>query len=163
MVICIGVGLSHSALSELSLRCLLIHSWLDLGSRMLGISNYQILFSQIRFSSYGSMAMASIGKLPRSCPSSTGVYPAFHPFLLNSFRLVQLYQLLISDSKPFLYRFSETHSFAKPNDIRALQLVDRAARALMEEYPDIVLGFGESDEYSFLFKKSCSLYKRRQR
>lgn len=29
--------------------------------------------------------------------------------------------------------------------------MDRAAQSLMDEYPDIVLGFGESDEYSYVF------------
>lgn len=28
--------------------------------------------------------------------------------------------------------------------------------------PEISLAFGESDEYSFLLRRSCSLYKRRQ-
>ncbi|GLB44790.1 putative adds a GMP to the 5'-end of tRNA(His) after transcription and RNase P cleavage [Lyophyllum shimeji] len=45
------------------------------------------------------------------------------------------------------HRFSEKHNFAKPNDLRALQLMDHAAQDLMEEYPDIVLAFGESDEF----------------
>jgi tRNA(His) guanylyltransferase len=44
-------------------------------------------------------------------------------------------------------RFSEKHGFAKPNDIRALKLMDAAAKDVMEEHPDIVLAFGESDEY----------------
>ncbi|KAL0568142.1 tRNA-His guanylyltransferase [Marasmius crinis-equi] len=60
------------------------------------------------------------------------------------------------------HRFSDEHNFTKPNDVRALELMDRAAEALMKEYPDIVLGFGESDEYSFLLRKSTSLYQRRQ-
>ncbi|KAK7461705.1 tRNA-His guanylyltransferase [Stygiomarasmius scandens] len=60
------------------------------------------------------------------------------------------------------FRFSDEHEFIKPNDLRALELMDRAAKALMEEYPDIVLAFGESDEYSFLLRKSTSLYNRRQ-
>ncbi|KAG6852816.1 tRNA-histidine guanylyltransferase 1-like [Blastosporella zonata] len=47
------------------------------------------------------------------------------------------------------HRFSEKHSFVKPNDVRALELMDHAARDVMEEYPDIVLGFGESDEYRY--------------
>lgn len=46
-----------------------------------------------------------------------------------------------------MHRFSEKHEFTKPNDVRALQLMDHAARDLMEEYPDIILAFGESDEY----------------
>lgn len=46
-------------------------------------------------------------------------------------------------------RLSEVHKFAKPNDERALQLMDHAARDVMNEYKDIVLAFGESDEYRF--------------
>ena len=46
-----------------------------------------------------------------------------------------------------IIRFSYAHNFVKPNDKRALELMDYAALRLMEEYPDIVLGFGESDEY----------------
>ena len=46
-----------------------------------------------------------------------------------------------------IIRFSVAHNFVKPNDKRALELMDYAALRLMEEYPDIVLGFGESDEY----------------
>jgi tRNA(His) guanylyltransferase len=46
-----------------------------------------------------------------------------------------------------MLRFSDAHSFVKPNDVRALDLMDRAARAVMDEYSDVVMGFGESDEY----------------
>ncbi|KAF8717403.1 hypothetical protein RHS02_09763, partial [Rhizoctonia solani] len=60
------------------------------------------------------------------------------------------------------HKFSDAHGFQKPNDERALKLMDHAAQTVMEEYPDIVLGFGESDEFSFLFKKSTKLYNRRQ-
>jgi tRNA(His) guanylyltransferase len=45
------------------------------------------------------------------------------------------------------YSFSEEHSFSKPNDERALRLMDHAAKDLMSEFKDIVLAFGESDEY----------------
>ena len=47
----------------------------------------------------------------------------------------------------YLYRFSEDHAFAKPNDERALQLMDEAANSVMEKFPDITLAFGESDEF----------------
>ncbi|KXN82986.1 putative tRNA(His) guanylyltransferase [Leucoagaricus sp. SymC.cos] len=60
------------------------------------------------------------------------------------------------------HRFSDVHNFAKPNDVRALELMDHAARDTMEVHPDIVLAFGESDEFSFLLKKSTSIYSRRQ-
>ena len=82
-------------------------------------------------------------------------------------------------------RFSDTHGFEKPNDLRALELMNHAAKDVMEAYPDIVLAFGESDEFrytlfvlylsmeslthfgvrlgSFLLHKSCTLYNRRHR
>ena len=44
-------------------------------------------------------------------------------------------------------RFTDTHGFAKPNDERGLMLMDRAAMDVMNEYKDVVLAFGESDEY----------------
>ncbi|GJJ08217.1 hypothetical protein Clacol_002426 [Clathrus columnatus] len=59
------------------------------------------------------------------------------------------------------HRFSDEHGFVKPNDERALRLMDHAATVVMQEFSDIMLGFGESDEFSFLFRKSCTLYNRR--
>lgn len=47
----------------------------------------------------------------------------------------------------YFYRFSEDHEFAKPNDVRALQLMDEAASSVMEMFTDITLAFGESDEF----------------
>lgn len=55
------------------------------------------------------------------------------------------------------HRFSQVHNFEKPNDLRALQLMDHAARCLIEEYPDIMLAFGESDEYRLV--KLYQLFK----
>lgn len=79
------------------------------------------------------------------------------------------------------HRFTDVHRFAKPNDSRGLELMDHAAVSLMREFPDIVLGFGQSDEYrypnsttqlesvlnrrssiSFLLRKSAVLYNRRR-
>lgn len=61
-----------------------------------------------------------------------------------------------------LHSFSDAHDFAKPNDGRALELMNEAARHVVQALkPDVVLAFGESDEYSFLLRRSCSLYKRR--
>ena len=37
----------------------------------------------------------------------------------------------------------------KPNDERALKLMDHAAQDVMTEYKDIVLAFGESDEFRY--------------
>lgn len=64
------------------------------------------------------------------------------------------------DGKGFT-KFCELHGFEKPNDLRALCLMDEAAKAVMGEFQDIRLAFGESDEYSFVFSKGCELYGRR--
>lgn len=53
------------------------------------------------------------------------------------------------------HKFSKAHNFAKPNDARALSLMNAAAVAVMDEFHDIVLGYGESDEFSFVFRKVC--------
>lgn len=64
------------------------------------------------------------------------------------------------DGKCF-HKFSEEHNFAKPNDLRALRLMNYAAFTVLREFNDVLLAFGQSDEYSFVFKKSTTLYKRR--
>jgi len=60
------------------------------------------------------------------------------------------------------HRFSDEHGFVKPNDERALKLMDHAAQDVMVEYKDIVLAFGESDEFRFdpfTFLYSISLFE----
>ena len=50
----------------------------------------------------------------------------------------------------FLYhtlRFSESHGFEKPNDLRCLSLMTNSAQCVMREFSDIVLAYGQSDEY----------------
>lgn len=65
------------------------------------------------------------------------------------------------DGRAF-HKFSQQHEFTKPNDDRALNLMNRAAVAVMQEFKDIVISFGESDEYSFVFRKDTLLYNRRE-
>ncbi|KAJ1557257.1 tRNA-histidine guanylyltransferase 1-like, partial [Nowakowskiella sp. JEL0078] len=60
------------------------------------------------------------------------------------------------------HRFTATHAFSKPNDIRALNLANACALTVLETYPDILLAYGQSDEFSFMLKKSSKLYKRRE-
>lgn len=64
------------------------------------------------------------------------------------------------DGKAF-HRFTDVHHFVKPNDDRALNLMTRAAQCVMEEYKDIVMSYGQSDEYSFVFRKNTSVFNRR--
>jgi tRNA(His) 5'-end guanylyltransferase len=48
-----------------------------------------------------------------------------------------------------LGRFSEKYAFEKPNDRRALELMNAAAKAVMAELPDIIIAYGISDEYRY--------------
>ncbi|EDQ92256.1 uncharacterized protein MONBRDRAFT_31372 [Monosiga brevicollis MX1] len=59
------------------------------------------------------------------------------------------------------HKFSAKHGFKKPNDARAINLMNAAAVACMNEFPDIVMAYGESDEYSFVFDKRTQLFSRR--
>ena len=76
------------------------------------------------------------------------------PCLPNCWPVVRI------DGKNF-HRFSQLHNFSKPNDERALGLMNKAARTVMEMLCDIVISYGQSDEYSFVFKKSTKTYNRR--
>lgn len=64
------------------------------------------------------------------------------------------------DGKNF-HKFADSHDFNKPNDERALNLMNKAALTVMKEFHDITISYGQSDEYSFIFKKNTSLYNRR--
>jgi len=74
--------------------------------------------------------------------------------LLNTWLVVRI------DGRGF-HRFTETHRYEKPSDVRGLTLMNVAAEACMKEFGDIVLSYGESDEYSFVLKKEASLFGRR--
>ncbi|CAO1623543.1 unnamed protein product [Sympodiomycopsis kandeliae] len=72
-----------------------------------------------------------------------------------------VYMVVRIDGKGF-HKFSEAHNFVKPNDVNALELMNRSALYVCEQLRgEVTLAFGESDEYSFLLKKSCRLYNRR--
>ncbi|KAJ0524147.1 putative tRNA(His) guanylyltransferase [Helianthus annuus] len=58
-------------------------------------------------------------------------------------------------------KFSEVNEFEKPNDERALNLMNHCATLVLEKYPDIIVAYGFSDEYSFVFKKETKFYQRR--
>ena len=60
-------------------------------------------------------------------------------------------------------RFCDAHEFTKPNDPRALQLMNKSAECVMREFPDMVLAYGQSDEYSFVLKRETTLFSRRAR
>lgn len=53
------------------------------------------------------------------------------------------------------------YEFTKPNDQHALDLMNAAAREVVRSMVDIVLAYGQSDEYSFVFHESTKLFDRR--
>ncbi|CAG8462025.1 375_t:CDS:2 [Ambispora gerdemannii] len=61
------------------------------------------------------------------------------------------------DGKGF-HKFSAAHNFEKPNDKNALDLMNQCATAVMNEINDIVLGYGESDEYRKILTTIVSLF-----
>lgn len=79
-------------------------------------------------------------------------------------------------------RLSDHYAFVKPNDRRALDLMNAAAVEVMKELPDLCIGYGVSDEFryairlfnltskyficslyrfSFVFHPNCQLFERR--
>ncbi|XP_069510026.1 probable tRNA(His) guanylyltransferase isoform X2 [Ambystoma mexicanum] len=68
---------------------------------------------------------------------------------------------MLKDRKAKRRMFSEQHNFSKPNDERALHLMNRCAQSVMQELEDITLAYGQSDEYSFVFHKKSNWFKRR--
>ncbi|KAK3383029.1 Thg1 C terminal domain-containing protein [Lasiosphaeria ovina] len=58
-------------------------------------------------------------------------------------------------------KFANKYNFEKPNDKRALDLMNAAARQVLVELPDITIAYGVSDEYSFVLHKTCTLFERR--
>ncbi len=64
------------------------------------------------------------------------------------------------DGKAF-HRFSDVHNYEKPNDPRGLGLMNCAAQTVLSEIKDLILAYGQSDEYSFVFRKNTKTYNRR--
>ncbi|XP_055390131.1 probable tRNA(His) guanylyltransferase [Condylostylus longicornis] len=74
--------------------------------------------------------------------------------------LKNVYIVARVDGKAF-HKFCTKHNFEKPNDLNALNLMSHAAINVMKEFRDIILAYGQSDEYSFVFRKETEIYNRR--
>lgn len=76
--------------------------------------------------------------------------------------LQDTYIVVRIDGKKF-HEFSKYYDFAKPNDERALRLMNAAARNVFMHYKqEMICAYGESDEYSFILKKETKLHNRRK-
>ncbi len=72
----------------------------------------------------------------------------------NSYFLLPATFIVIRiDGKSFT-RFSEQNSFEKPNDFSAISLMNASAEVVMSQFSDIWLAYGQSDEFSFVLRKS---------
>ncbi|KAK4542839.1 hypothetical protein LTR36_006215 [Oleoguttula mirabilis] len=58
-------------------------------------------------------------------------------------------------------KLCKKYEFEKPNDRRALDLMNAAAVEVVRSFVDVVLAYGQSDEYSFIFHESTTLFERR--
>jgi tRNA(His) guanylyltransferase len=58
-------------------------------------------------------------------------------------------------------QFAITHHWKKPMDERAVALMNACAIECMKRFPDIIMAYGVSDEFSFLFNPFTTLYSRR--
>ena len=64
------------------------------------------------------------------------------------------------DGKGFT-RFCSVHNLSKPNDLRVLQVMNKAAQSTCHSFTDIVLAYGQSDEYSFVIQPKSKFFNRR--
>ena len=64
------------------------------------------------------------------------------------------------DGKGF-HKFSDAHGFSKPNEKPALDLMNKCASNVMTEFNEIILSYGQSDEFSFVFRPDTGVYSRR--
>lgn len=82
-------------------------------------------------------------------------------FERENYLLPDTYIIIRVDGKGF-HKFSQYYQFTKPNDVDALTIMNLAARKIMSQYSDVMMAYGDSDEYSFLLRRGCQLYERRE-
>jgi tRNA(His) guanylyltransferase len=82
-------------------------------------------------------------------------YEEHDVLLRNAWAVVRL------DGRGFT-RFTAAAGYAKPNDARGLAAMADAARAVCAAFPDLVVAYGQSDEFSFLLRRGSALFGRRR-
>jgi tRNA(His) guanylyltransferase len=58
-------------------------------------------------------------------------------------------------------KLCKKYEFEKPNDKRGIGLMNASATEVVKALVDVVLAYGQSDEYSFVFHESTTLFDRR--
>ncbi|CEP23693.1 THG1 [Cyberlindnera jadinii] len=82
-------------------------------------------------------------------------------FERDNLLLPETFIVIRLDGRGF-HKFTDHYNFVKPNDIRALKLANAAALNVTRQIKDVLVAFGESDEYSFILRKECDLFNRRE-
>ncbi|ODV79087.1 tRNAHis guanylyltransferase [Suhomyces tanzawaensis NRRL Y-17324] len=82
-------------------------------------------------------------------------------FERENYLLPDTHLVIRVDGKGF-HKFSQHYTFDKPNDEKALRVMNQAAREIVEHYSDVLMAYGDSDEYSFLLRRGCEMYERRE-
>jgi tRNA(His) guanylyltransferase len=88
-------------------------------------------------------------------------YEYVKSFERENILLPETHIIIRVDGRGF-HKFSKFYNFEKPNDERALKVINLSAKKLMDVIPDIIVAYGDSDEYSFLLRKDCELFERRE-
>lgn len=99
-------------------------------------------------------------RLFTSCTMAKSKYEYVRSYEQDVRVAVNNFIVLRVDGRSF-HGFSDKYGFEKPNDDRALQLMTCAAQTVMRSFRDIVLAYGESDEYSFIFRRQTDIFDRR--
>jgi hypothetical protein len=92
------------------------------------------------------------GRLQLPCRRKATVYPDYYAQSRVSRSGAAIYMLLIWVQN----RLTTKYTFAKPNDRRALDLMNAAAVAVMKDLPDLVLAYGQSDEYRCVIRSGLT-------
>ncbi|XP_031628093.1 probable tRNA(His) guanylyltransferase [Contarinia nasturtii] len=96
----------------------------------------------------------------KSRPMANSRFDYVRNFEQNDSILPNCWIVVRIDGKAF-HKFTQKHDFNKPNDDNGLNLMSYAAVQVLKEFNEIVLAFGQSDEYSFIFHKTADVYSRR--
>ncbi|KAL7064621.1 hypothetical protein AAHC03_05729 [Spirometra sp. Aus1] len=105
-------------------------------------------------------ASRSLGLSASRLKMANSVYTYVRDFESETSCLPNTWIVVRLDGQTF-HKFADKHHFEKPNDARALGLAVAAARRVMRQHNDIVLAYGQSDEFSFVFRRSTTAFNRR--
>ncbi|OMJ24700.1 putative tRNA(His) guanylyltransferase [Smittium culicis] len=74
-------------------------------------------------------------------------YEYVRKFETNNYILPEAWFVVRLDGQGFT-KFTTAHGFQKPNDLRALNLMNECAKQILLKVADITVAYGQSDEYS---------------